>query len=279
MKVENIMTSEVVVIPDTQQVPYARNLMLKHGISHLVVVDNKGKPIGIVTEKDITRKLRTAGPTWRRRPMNRISIKRVMSKDFITVAPDEDIRNAVDLMLKNNISALPVLDEGKIVGIITKTDLLKIYNDKCRGRWKISDLMTPDVITVTENHTIAHVTNLMEKNKIGRIVVIKDKEPVGIITSEDISFAQLEDPETGVPVEKIYFIKRSSEEKKKVKMVSMLTAGDIMTKEPIKLGEDTDAAEAADMMLKNNISGIPIVDKNNELAGIITKTDIIKGIQ
>jgi len=279
MKVEDVMTTNVVVMPDTQQVSYARNLMLKHGISHIVVVDSKGKPAGIVTEKDITRKLRVVGPVWRRRPIDKIFIGRVMSKGLITVSPVKDIREAVDLMLRNNISSLPVVEDGKLVGIITKTDLLRVYNEKCKGRWKVSDLMTKDVITVTENHTIAHVTNLMEENKIGRIIVIKDSEPVGIITSENISFAQLEDPETGVPLEKIYFVKRISEEKKKVTLVSMLTAGDIMTEDLITLKEDVDAAEAANIMLNEKISGIPIVDDKNQLAGIITKTDIIKAIQ
>ncbi|BAW31929.1 MAG TPA: CBS domain-containing protein [Methanothermobacter sp.] len=279
MKVEDVMTTRVMVMPDTQQVSYARNLMLKHGISHIIVVDNKEKPVGIVTEKDITQKLRLAGPTWRRRPIDKISIKRVMSKDLITISAASDIREAVDLMLRNNISSLPVVEDGKLVGIITKTDLLWVYNEKCKGRWKVSDLMTKDVITVTENHTIAHVTNLMEENNIGRIIVIKDNEPIGIITSENISFAQLEDPETGVPLEKIYFVKRKSEEKKKVRLVSMLTAGDIMTEDLITLKDDADAAEAANIMLNEKISGIPIVDENNQLAGIITKTDIIKAIQ
>ncbi|MDI3483614.1 MAG: hypothetical protein PWQ74_201 [Methanobacteriaceae archaeon] len=279
MKVEDVMTATVMVMPDTQQVSYARNLMLKHGISHIVVVDSERKPVGIVTEKDITRKLRVAGPTWRRRPIDKISIKRVMSKDIISVPAAADIREAVDIMLRNNISSLPVVEDGKLVGIITKTDLLRVYTEKCKGRWRVSDLMTKNVITVTENHTIAHVISLMEENRIGRIVVIKDKEPVGIITSENISFAQLEDPETGVPLEKIYFIGRASKEKKKVRMVSMLTAGDIMTKDLIKLEEDADAAEAANIMLKEKISGIPIVDGKNQLKGIITKTDIIKGIQ
>ncbi|MBC7101425.1 CBS domain-containing protein [Methanothermobacter tenebrarum] len=279
MKVEDVMTTTVKVMPDTQQVSYARNLMLKHGISHIVVVDSERKPVGIVTEKDITRKLRVAGPTWRRRPIDKISIKRVMSKDLISVPATADIREAVDIMLRNNISSLPVVEDGKLVGIITKTDLLRVYNEKCKGRWKVSDLMTKNVITVTENHTIAHVTSLMEENRIGRIIVIKDGEPVGIITSENISFAQLEDPETGVPLEKIYFIGRASKKKKKVRLVSMLTAGDIMTEDLIKLEENADAAKAANIMLKEKISGIPIVDEKNQLKGIITKTDIIKGIQ
>jgi len=63
MKVKDIMSDEVVVIQDTDQVAYARNLMLKHGFSRLVVIDSKGVPVGIVTEKDIARKLEVSRPS------------------------------------------------------------------------------------------------------------------------------------------------------------------------------------------------------------------------
>jgi CBS domain-containing protein len=139
--------------------------------------------------------------------------------------------------------------------------------------------MTSDVITVNENHSIAHVINLMEKDKIGKIVVIRDNEPVGMITHENISFAQVEDPETGVNVEKIYFIRNTEgKPKRNVREVSMMTAGDIMRNHLIKISGDEDAAIAADKMVENNISGLPVVD-GDTLVGVITKTDLIRGIQ
>ena len=134
--------------------------------------------------------------------------------------------------------------------------------------------MTSDVITVNENHSIAHVINLMEKDKIGKIVVIRDNEPVGMITHENISFAQVEDTETGVNVEKIYFIRNTEgKPKRNVREVSMMTAGDIMRNHLIKISGDEDAAIAADKMVENDISGIPVVD-GDTLVGVITKTDL-----
>jgi CBS domain-containing protein len=61
-------------------------------------------------------------------------------------------------------------------------------------------------------------------------------------------------------------------------MVSMLTAGDIMKNHLIKISKDEDAVKAAEIMQKNNISGVPVVE-GDDLVGIITKTDVIKGIQ
>jgi CBS domain-containing protein len=279
MEIKEVMNPEVFVVQENEQVGHARNLMLSHGISRVVVVNGDGKPVGMVTEKDITRKLKGNGPKWKSRPIDKISVRRIMSSDPITASPDDEIHTAIELLIKNNVGSIPIVDDDGLAGIITKTDLMKVYTDKLKGKWKVSDLMTSDVITVNENHTIAHVINTMEKNKIGKIVVIRDNEPVGIITHENISFAHVEDPETGVSVEKIYFIRNlEGKSKRNVRLVSMMTAGDIMQNHLVKISGDEDAANAADMMVKNNISGLPVVD-GDSLVGVITKTDLIRGIQ
>jgi CBS domain-containing protein len=279
MEIKEVMNPEVFVVQENEQVGHARNLMLSHGISKLIVVDGQGKAVGMVTEKDLTRKLKGNGPKWKSRPIDKISIRRIMSTDPITAKPHDEIHIAIELLIKNNIGSIPIVDEDGIAGIITKTDLMKVYTDKLKGKWNVSDLMTSDVITVNENHSIAHVISTMEDNKIGKIVVIRDNEPVGIITHENISFAYVEDPETGVNVEKIYFIRNSDGKgKRNVRMVSMMTAGDIMQNHLVKISGDEDATIAADKMVENDISGLPVVD-GDSLVGVITKTDLIRGIQ
>lgn len=279
MKVEDVMNDEVIVMQENEQVGHARNLMLKHGFSRVVVLNGDNKPVGMVTEKDLSHKMRGNGPEWRRRPIDKLSIARAMSQDVVTTSPDEDVKNVVELMLKNNISSIPVVDDDGLAGIVTKTDLTKFYKDKYQGKWKVGQLMSEDIFTVNENHSIAHVIGVMEDNKVSKVVVMRDNEPVGIITPENISFAYVEDPETGVNVEKIYFIRNSNgKDKRNVRMVSMLTAGDIMKNDLMKIDKDEDAAIAADLMLNEGVGGLPVVE-NDELIGIITKTDLIRGIQ
>ena len=279
MKVEDIMSDEVVVMQENQQVNHARNLMLKHGLSRVVIVDTQGKPVGIVTEKDLSRKMRGNGPEWKRRPIDKILIGRVMTEGLVTTRPSDDVQNVVELMLKNGISSIPVVDDDGLTGMVTKTDLLNFYNDKYPGKWKVSELMSKDVISVNENHSIAHVIGVMEENGISKVVVIRDNQPVGIITPENISFASVEDSETGVAVEKIYFIRNSNGiDKKNFRLISMLTASDIMKDDVTMIDQDEDAAKAALIMLKEKISGLPVV-KDDEIVGIITKTDLIRGIQ
>lgn len=279
MKVQDVMNDEVIIMQENEQVSHARNLMIKHGLNRIVVIDSEDKPVGMVTEKDLTRKMRGNGPDWKRRPIDKILIGRVMTENLITTTPSEDIKNVVELMLKNDISSIPVVDSEGLAGIVTKTDLLNYYYNKYQGRWKVSDLMSKNVITVNENHSINHVITVMEENKISKVVVIRDNEPVGIITPENISFASVEDPEKGVAEEKIYFIRNSNGvDKKNFRIISMLTAGDIMRNDLTKIRQDEDAIKAAQIMLKEKISGLPVVE-NNEVVGIITKTDLIRGIQ
>ncbi|HOI39659.1 MAG TPA: CBS domain-containing protein [Methanobacterium sp.] len=279
MKIEDVMNEEVILVEENEQVSHARNLMLKHGYSRILVVDQEGKPVGILTEKDLIRKMRANGPQWKRRTIDKISIRRVMTSHPVTITPFRELREAVELMIKNNISSLPVADDDEVVGIITKTDLMDFYSQKFANKWKVSQLMTSEVVTVNENHSIGHVISIMEDQKIGKLVVMRDNEPVGIITSGNISFANVEDPETGVSIEKIAFLRKvEGQEKRNVREVSMVTAGDIMTNDLIKIGPEEDAANAANIMIKNDVSGIPVVS-DDELVGIITKTDIIRGIQ
>jgi CBS domain-containing protein len=279
MKVEDIMNDEVIVMQENEQVSHARNLMLKHGLSRVVIVDTQGKPVGIVTEKDLSRKMRGNGPDWKRRPIDKILIGRAMTENLITTRPSEDIRKVVELMLQNNISSIPVVDDDGLAGIITKTDLLNYYQTKYQGRWKVSDLMSKDVITVNENHSIAHVIRVMDENDISKVVVIRDNEPVGIITPENISFATVDDPEIGVAVEKIYFIRNvDGKDKKNFRLISMFTAGDIMKNDLTTIRQSEDAINAAEIMLKDKLSGLSVVE-DNQIVGIITKTDLIRGIQ
>lgn len=104
MKVEEVMNDEVILIQENEQVNHARNLMLKHGLSRVIVVDRDENPIGIVTERDLSRKLRGNGPAWKRRPIDTIAIRRVMSNGLITIDIDADLKEAVETMLQKKIS-------------------------------------------------------------------------------------------------------------------------------------------------------------------------------
>ncbi len=135
----------------------------------------------------------------------------VMARDVLTVMPKTRIEVALDLMLKRRVSGLPVLTaEGKLAGIITEGDLLRRHetgtSDRHRSKLlsfligpgkeadefvhansrEVGDLMTANVLSVTETTPLDQVVTLMEKNRIRRLPVLREGKLVGIISRADL---------------------------------------------------------------------------------------------
>jgi CBS domain-containing protein len=130
----------------------------------------------------------------------------VMTPEPVSIAPDASINDAIQLMLERRFSGLPVIDaSGSIVGIVTEGDLLRrteTGTQRKRPTWiefimgagrlaaeytqatgrKVSDVMTPDVRTVNENTPIEEIVRLMEGHQIKRVLVVRDRKLVGIVT-------------------------------------------------------------------------------------------------
>ncbi|MCK5659774.1 MAG: CBS domain-containing protein, partial [Methanosarcinales archaeon] len=103
MKVKDIMSTPVYVVSPDEPISRARNLMLKHKISRLVVMEDN-LVAGIVTKTDIQRRLKQVGPDWRRRPIDEVPISLVMTESVIDIYHDAEIKQAVELMIDNSIT-------------------------------------------------------------------------------------------------------------------------------------------------------------------------------
>jgi len=280
LKVTEAMSSPVVAIKPTDPVAHAKKLMLRYGIKCLVVID-QGKPVGIVSMRDLAERLGRGTSTWRRRPIDHIPVARVMSERLVTVAPGTDLSKAAELILKHRISSLVVLDGKKLVGIVTKTDLTRQFAGQLRGRAKVNELMSTDVVTADRMHSLAHVVELMGKHGVSRVVVVNGKKTIGIVTERDVALAQLEKPAGGIGERKVRYTRKAERAGRPryryVKYVAMLTAEDVMRPGLLTISGGEDAARAASLMLEHGISGLPVVENEN-LVGILTKTDFVKGI-
>jgi len=122
-KVKDIMTKDVVSIGVDKNVFDAADLMSSNQLGCLVVVDDK-KPVGIVTERDIVRRV-----VAKRLPLN-TKIAEVMSESLITVDPDASLKAAARLMSNNKIRRLPVSKENKLVGIVVAADFVRNLGKK-----------------------------------------------------------------------------------------------------------------------------------------------------
>lgn len=115
--VSQIMSKNVITVDASEKVLKALQVMAEKGIGSVVIVKN-GKPVGILTERDVAKKLVVNKEILDKK------VEDVMSKPLITVSPDTGIFEALQIMRKNNIRRLPVVKNGKLEGIITEKDLL-----------------------------------------------------------------------------------------------------------------------------------------------------------
>ena len=131
MRVRELMTDAVITARPDMPVLDARHSMVEHRIRHLVVTSDGGELLGIVTDRDIRLNLPSQATSLSVWEMNylltRLTVEKVMTTSVITVGPDRSARDAAELILDHRIGALPVVDGGRLIGIVTETDLLRAF--------------------------------------------------------------------------------------------------------------------------------------------------------
>ena len=138
----------------------------------------------------------------------------VMTRNVLTVGRETSVANAIRVMLDHNVSGLPVLDNGKVVGIVTEGDLLRrseTGTERHRPRWleilmgpgrmageyvrthgrRVEEIMTTDVISVAGDTPLDEVVGLMERRRIKRVPVIEGDVLVGVVSRLDLLRAVL----------------------------------------------------------------------------------------
>jgi CBS domain-containing protein len=130
MKVKDIMVKEVATLDVNDELSLANDIMRLGRIRHLPVVDGQTL-VGIISERDLFRSsLAQAlgyGSEATRQMMKGIRIKDLMVTNLITVSPDTEMLAAIQLMLTKKIGCLPVVENDRLVGLITETDILTQY--------------------------------------------------------------------------------------------------------------------------------------------------------
>ena len=132
MLVRDIMTKNVITITSDTYVLDAERIMEQNRVGRLPVVDD-GKLVGIVTKNDVLKASPTSTtPTNQRHLfylMSKLAVKEIMKTKILTISPDTPIEKAIAIAQKNKVGSLPVVEEHKVVGILTTNDVFyKIIN-------------------------------------------------------------------------------------------------------------------------------------------------------
>ena len=132
IEVREIMSPDPVVLTVDDELSLAHDIMSLGRIRHLPVVEGS-KLVGIISQRDLFRASLASvlGDDYdkNREHLKSIKIKEIMVKNVISVSPDMSLQEAGRIMLKEKIGCLPVVEDGKLVGLITETDLLSFLID------------------------------------------------------------------------------------------------------------------------------------------------------
>jgi acetoin utilization protein AcuB len=131
MIIRELMTAALITADPDMPILDARQLMVKEKIRHLLVRKGKGELLGILTDRDIRLNLpskATSLSVWEiNHLLTKLTVGQVMTSTVITAGPDRPARDAAQLMLDHKIGAVPVVDGGQLIGIITETDIVRAF--------------------------------------------------------------------------------------------------------------------------------------------------------
>jgi CBS domain-containing protein len=192
--VEEIMTKNPITVPASGLLPKAARVLLENKITAIPVVDDNRTMVGIITTSDIFRFIMAELPDLKLD----LRAREFMTSHVVTLGPDDSLLEAHRLMGAERIRALPVVEDGELKGIITRTDLLSNDNSRFLSRNNqeeslkvltnsVSQIMITNVITITPETTLLDAARLMLENKFHSLPVLDPgKKLVGILTESDL---------------------------------------------------------------------------------------------
>ncbi|HEX9921634.1 MAG TPA: CBS domain-containing protein [Anaerolineae bacterium] len=130
MNVRRILATkgvDIVTVRPDQTIREAIALLAKHNIGALVAVDTENRPVGILSERDITRQLA------KNEDLFTLLVSDLMTKNVITGMPQDDLKSVANTMTDKRIRHLPIVDQGKLCGIISIGDVVKTQRDQYMG--------------------------------------------------------------------------------------------------------------------------------------------------
>ncbi|NHJ47649.1 MAG: CBS domain-containing protein [Asgard group archaeon] len=258
MKVSEVMSTEYEIIDKDQMLSSALALLKKKNLTRLIVQQND-KVIGLLSFRDVADRLgsyKTEGKSSKS-----LHVSSAMTFPVLSVEPDLDVKQAAQIMVENRISSLIVMENEKLVGLLRKYDLLKVY-EGCK-KIKIKDLMTEDPVKISESERVISARNIMMEKKFSVLPVMNEGVLVGTVDDETLAEALARFRET------IHIKHQKSR-------IQEYFVGMVMKKEPPTIKASEPLCNAVQILQETRSKGIFVLDDTEKLIGIITVTDVTK---
>ncbi len=281
IKAADIMRTELPAVSINDTVEHARREMLRRKTNYLVVVDEQGKIIGVVTKWGMLRALGLKGPIWKRRIHDKFFIEYVMDTDIPRVKPDATIEEvAAEMVKKGSEVAFVVNDKGEIIGFVTKDDIVDAYAKSQVGRALVENVMTPGRIGIVHpHHSLYHVVQKMKNFYLDALTVYDGSRVIGVVSANRLPFIALEDATEGWKSRRLIWVRklvRGAARKGRYVKVLPLLAIDVTVPLQVSVSPKDDVVKAIEIMKEYNVDGVPVVDEEGRVLGVICKNDILR---
>jgi CBS domain-containing protein len=219
-----------------------------------------------------------------------------MNKNLIMANKNSIITDCAKTVTENNVSSLIIVNEdddgnnndNSLAGIITTTDFADFFSENCIGLTSVENYMSQPVFTISIKEKISTAAQIMLEEKVSRLVVIDEDNNqnnlVGIISETDISrtVPAFQSRTIRSVYEHIELLFSSKSKPDFITEPSFVRIEDIMTPNAVAINKDADFAEAAKIMVRRRVSGLPIIEPfdntNQQPIGITSKSDIVKAL-
>ncbi|MBN2475636.1 MAG: CBS domain-containing protein [Pirellulales bacterium] len=249
LEIREVMTRDVVTVSPDETMVSAAKIMSEHRVSCSVVVA-EGRVAGILTETDFLKP--AAGQCGN---LAQVRVAEIMSSPVQTIAPSVSALEAGRIMEDRQIKRLPVLDGERLIGIVTQTDLVRIYTSSGLRR-TVREIMSTDVASIPWTATAAEAAGLMTSRHISSIVAVSGAEPAGILTERD-------------------YLKRVVARRESPTEISV---GEVMSSPLISAPPSCSLFSASKMMSDMGIRRLIILERGR-LCGIVAQTDVFRALR
>jgi len=274
VKASELLTCPAITIGPGETIQEASLKMEQTGIRHLPAVDGAGTVVGMLSDRDILTSGNRAGADSGRNEEGRNEERRVdeiMSHPVRTIHSDVDLDQIVELMIMHRISALPVVDDGELKGMLTKTNLMRWFLEFCRANptltaatYTVRHCMQHNVLTVQPEDSASVAIQKMAAAGVQHMPVVQGPALEGIVSDRDVR------KHLGLSINAIHRVQyEPSELELKTPVRSIMTAN------PTTIDPAALMSVATETMLENRFSALPVVF-DRALAGIVTETDVIR---
>jgi CBS domain-containing protein len=277
IKIGKLIKGPAITAREDDELALAREMMAWGDVRHLPVMGGDAI-VGVLSERDLLRRYSAAG-----RAAAKETVGSAMSSPPVTITPHDDVDAAIRLITERGIGCLPVVEGNRVVGIVTRRDLLTQQIDdraaeqgdgfdrevEPRAGWTgllVDAAMSREPLTAAADDSLRIAIDRMGRHGIRHLPVVDgERRVIGLLSDRDVRTV------IGNPL-------RAAASAPVEHLIEDTRVAAAMTREPITLRAGTRLTRAAGVFADHKLGVIPIVDDQERLVGVLSYTDVLRAV-